>query len=232
MAAFRTGQFPFIRGLMTLSRRSVFAGMAVLVLLAGINCSGPQPLTKAIRASDEHAYVQRLNAANYDGRAAFFAWMADERRIDLASLETRDRSLGETRNPFDAYEDAAAVSRGAVIYKLHCARCHGEDARGRGPAALIDHPANDFHDFGNRFASTLHRGAPRRWFKSISEGYGDTLQYPDGPSRAMPAFGDKLAREQIWLVITYLQSLDAKAPRSATPSNSRPSSDSTPSGAS
>lgn len=212
--------------------RGVLAGIAVSFLLAGISCSGPQPLSIAIRATDEDAYVQRLNAANYNGRAAFFAWMADERRIDLAAIETRDRSLGETKNPFDAYQDAAAVSRGAVIYKLHCARCHGVDARGRGPAALVDHPANDFHDFGNRFASTLHRGAPRRWFKSISEGYGDTLQYPDGPSRAMPAFGDKLAREQIWLVITYLQSLDAKAPRSAPPSNSRPSTDSTTAGAS
>ena len=37
------------------------------------------------------------------------------------------------------------------------------------------------------------------------------LDYPTGPSQAMPAFGDVLAREQIWLVVTYLQSLDMYA---------------------
>jgi len=143
-------------------------------------------------------------------------WMAEERRQDVATLEERDRALSATRNPFDAHTDYDAVGRGAVLYKFHCARCHGDDARGRGPSALPDHPANDFHSFANRFASTIHRGAPRRWFKSISEGYGDTLDYPDGPSPAMPAFGDKLTREQIWLLITYLQSLDVYAPKAAS----------------
>ncbi len=65
--------------------------------------------------------------------------------------------------------------------------------------------------FGKRFAVTLHGGAPRAWFKKISEGFGAPVTYPTGPGTAMPAFKDVLAREQIWLVITYLQSLDAYA---------------------
>jgi mono/diheme cytochrome c family protein len=59
----------------------------------------------------------------------------------------------------------------------------------------------NFHRFGVRFAVTLHGGAPRKWFDRISNGVV-------GPP-AMPAFKDTLAREQIWLTVTYLQSLDA-----------------------
>ena len=177
-----------------------------MVALAG--CSGPQPLKMAINPADEQAYVAALNAANGDARAGFAAWMAAEHR---AADAAPDEALSETRNPFDAHKDAQAVSRGAVLYKLHCARCHGDDARGRGPSTLADFPATDFHTFGKRFAATLHRGAPRKWFHVIRDGSGDRVDYPDGPSTAMPPFGDKLAREQTWLLITYLQSLDMHA---------------------
>lgn len=80
---------------------------------------------------------------------------------------------------------------------------------------LATHPTKDFHAFGKRFAVTLHGGAPRAWFKKISEGYGETVNYPSGSGPAMPTFKDTLAREQIWLAITYLQSLDACAPHPA-----------------
>lgn len=72
-----------------------------------------------------------------------------------------------------------------------------------------DLPKMDFHSFGKRFAATLHRGAPRSWFKKINGGFTSKVVNADGSSNAMPAFGEVLAREQIWLAITYLQSLDA-----------------------
>jgi len=185
-----------------------------VAMLAGlVCCSGPQPLSLAIDPREEAAYVDQLNAVNGDASAAFLNWVAPQRGATATDMRIADEKLSTTRNPFDAHKDARAVGRGAVIYKLHCARCHGEDARGRGPSALQGHPANDFHSFGQRFASTLHRGAPRRWFRSITEGYGDEVEYPDGKSRAMPPFKEKLAREQIWLVIAYLQSLDMHAPK-------------------
>ena len=81
-----------------------------------------------------------------------------------------------------------------------CTRCHGEDVRGNGPDMLSDHPTKDFHAFGKRFAVTLHGGAPRSWFRKIVEGHGPEVEYPAGRSRVMPAFGDTLSREQIWLV--------------------------------
>jgi len=186
--------------------------MTVAALAGGItSCAGPQPLHVAIRPQDEAEYLSFANDADLDGRIAFARWMAGERGTTAQAVLDADRQLSETKNPFDAYHDPQAVSRGAVIFKVHCVRCHGADARGHGPATLADHPAGDFKSFGKRFAATLHRGAPRKWFRVIRDGTGDVVQYPDGPSPAMPPFGDTLAREQIWLVITYLQSLDAYA---------------------
>lgn len=200
---------------LTAHRRLVLrcAALAPFMVLAFVVacCSGPQPLSVAIKPADESAYVEKLNAAQSDGRSAWLALKAEQEKLSLAELRDRDAALAADRNPFDAYRDPGAVSRGAVIYKFHCARCHGEDGRGRGPSVLPNHPANDFHAPGQRFASTLHRGAPRRWFNSIMNGYGVMVDYPDGKSPAMPAFKERLSREQVWLVITYLQSLDMYA---------------------
>ena len=206
---------------MALSNSRVAAISSVVfatVCVAIGSCAGPQPLSVAINPEDEAAYLEVVNEANLNGRRAFANWMARERRIPRSEVLRRDAQLSRTRNPFDAYHDKQAVSRGAVIYKLHCARCHGDNARGHGPSVLPGHRANDFKTFGSRFAATLHRGAPRKWFRVISDGSGDEVQYPDEKTTAMPPFAEALAREQIWLVITYLQSLDMHAAQDGTES--------------
>jgi mono/diheme cytochrome c family protein len=179
-----------------------------------LSCAGPQPLSVAIDPQDESEYVAKLNKANADARAAYASWIAHARNSSPEQFLLSDADKSETRNPFDAHNDSQAVSRGAVMYKVHCARCHGDDARGLGPSVLPDHPATDFKTFGKRFAATVHRGAPRKWFRVIRDGSGDTVVYPDGEMTAMPPFGESLTREQIWLVITYLQSLDQHAEKS------------------
>jgi mono/diheme cytochrome c family protein len=189
--------------------------MVALILPASFlgSCAGPQPLNVAIIPQDETEYLAFANEANLNGRLAFSNWMSEERHMSPREVLRLDAELSSTRNPFDAYRDRQAVSRGAVIYEIHCLRCHGEDARGNGPSTLEAYPANDFKTFANRFAATIHRGAPRRWFRIIRDGSGDVVQYPDEKTTAMPPFGKTLAREQIWLVITYLQSLDIYADR-------------------
>lgn len=193
-------------------RRAVAVGMTVLWVAS---CAGPQPLHRAIDQSDEDAYVAYLNEVNGDAATAYTHWMAIERGTTAADILAEDKRVSVTRNPFDAHRDPRAVSRGAVLYKLHCVRCHGEDSRGQGPSTLKDHPATDFKTFGKRLAATLHRGAPKKWFRVIRDGSGDMVKYPDQETTAMPAFGNALTREQIWLVITYLQSLDIHASMSA-----------------
>ncbi len=211
------------RGLKPAARwsRLIARGCAVAVaLVALLSCAGPQPLNVAIRQADETTYLTYLDAAGADGRDAYVAWMAAQRDQTRAQVLADDARLSSTRNPFDAHDDPQAVSRGAVIYRFHCARCHGDDARGRGPSVLPNHPATDFKTFGKRLAATLHRGAPKKWFRVINEGSGDVVDYPDGESTAMPAFADELTREQIWLVITYLQSLDIHAEELDEPEHS------------
>lgn len=178
------------------------------------SCAGPQRLSHAIRDEDRVAYTEALNAANGDAQSAFARWMSEERGTGADQLIQEDTALSAVRNPFDAHRDAAAVSRGAVLYEIHCGRCHGEDASGGGPSSLPDYPATSFKTFGKRIGAALHRGAPKKWFRVIRDGSGELVDYPDGRTRAMPAFGEQFTNEQIWLVITYLQSLEMHAPRS------------------
>lgn len=180
-------------------------------VLAG--CAGPIALDRSIDPQHRREYEAVAGLDLKNQKAAWIAWRAGQQNISEEEARRADETMSTVKNPFDTRRDAEAVSRGAVIYEVNCARCHGIDARGKGPAVLPDHPCADFHSFGNRFAVTIHGGAPRTWFRKITSGYGEEVDYPSGRSSAMPAFGDTLAREQIWLVITYLQSLDMYAQR-------------------
>jgi mono/diheme cytochrome c family protein len=196
-------------------RRIGRSGTAIVgMLVFTSSCAGPQRLSRAIRDEDRALYTRALNAANGDARSAFTKWMAEERGTGTDELINSDAMLSAVRNPFDAHRDPVAVSRGAVIYEIHCGRCHGEIASGGGPSSLAEHPATSFKTLGKRIGATLHRGAPRKWFRVIRDGSGDIVEYPDGRTSAMPAFGQQLGNEQIWLVVTYLQSLEIHASRS------------------
>jgi len=192
------------------TRRPLAVGTLVLAFFTG--CAGPPSLDRAILPGHAAAYADALERRPGDAKRAFLAWRAEQRGTSLAEAVRRDAELTADRNPFDANRDRQAVSLGAVVYRNHCARCHGSSVDGRGPDVLPDHPCKDFHAFDKRFAVTLHRGAPRAWFHKIRDGHGPIVEYPDGPSTAMPAFGDTLSNEQIWLAVTYLQSLDMYVP--------------------
>jgi mono/diheme cytochrome c family protein len=188
---------------------------AIFLLSAGAavglfgSCRGPAALDAAIRPADEAAYFALASHADPSLREAFYQHQAESKGMTVEQARRADAAVSATRNPFHAGRDAAAVSRGAVIYRNQCARCHGFAAEGIGPDLPIYRPAMDFRRFGRRFSVTLHGGAPKKWFKVIADGV--TVPAEDNESGMpleMPAFGDVLAREQIWLVVTYLQSAD------------------------
>lgn len=186
-------------------------------LLAQCACNGPQRLSVAINPKDQHEYWRALEEFPASPRDAFYAIKARRTGRSVEGIARADAALSTARNPFDAYRDSRAVSQGAVIYEQHCLICHGETAEGRGPGMLVNLPKMNFRDFPHRFASTLHRGAPRAWFRKINDGYTSRIVDPDGSTNAMPPFKEVLAREQIWLAITYLQSLDAHATEQKEP---------------
>ena len=177
-------------------------------------CSGPQPLDRAIVPADEVASLGMFDGPDQTPREAFLQWRAGMLGISVAEAAKRDAAIGPRRNPFSARTDPSAVSCGAVIYRTECPDCHGPAADGTGPMMPGPLKEMDFHRFGMRFAIGLHNGAPKSWFRTIRDGAEADVRTDDGQTVtvAMPACGDRLAVEQIWLLVTYIQSRDLDLP--------------------
>ena len=89
---------------------------------------------------------------------------------------------GSQKSPYAG--NAWAVAEGKRLYQsMNCNGCHFQGGGGMGPA-LLD----------NRW---IYGGDPRSLYTTIVEGR------PNG----MPAFGGKLADQQIWQLVAYVQSL-------------------------
>jgi putative heme-binding domain-containing protein len=98
------------------------------------------------------------------------------------------------QNPFAG--DAKAAKAGEFEFRINCALCHGLGARGggRGPDLTP--------------AQRPHGKTDADLFRTISEGI---------PGTAMPANGTNgqgvgMTDEEIWQIITYLHSIEVKAP--------------------
>lgn len=196
------------------ARRAVALAGAPIVVLTVACCSGPQPLSRAVDPDDAAIYLGMFESAEQTPRDAFLAWRSEMLGITVEEAAARDAALGSRRNPFNARRDLSAVSRGAVIYSNECMDCHGPNADGTGPMMPGPLDSMDFHRFGMRFAVGLHNGAPKSWFRTLRDGASAEVELEDGTSAVveMPGYSDRLAVEQIWLLVTYLQSRDMDLP--------------------
>ncbi len=192
---------------LTKKRREKMWGWALALLVLG-GCSGPMAPSMAIRSEDQQEYVAAIDKLRGTPKEAFLHWRARQRGIAFEEAIMADAAL--RRNPFDE-SDGPSISLGAVIYTAHCRACHGSNAEGDGLYALSDHPPKDFRSFGARLQVAFSGGAPSEWFEKARHGDGPRVQYSEGETRAMPAFGEKLSNEQIWLVLNYLASSDRDA---------------------
>ena len=92
------------------------------------------------------------------------------------------------RNPYEG--DAAAAREGGRLYEqMNCADCHGYDLRGGMGPNLRDH-------------AWRYGGSPAEIYKTLWEGR------PQG----MPAWGRALPPEQIWKLVTYIESFHGTFP--------------------
>lgn len=99
-----------------------------------------------------------------------------------AGFPSRDRPLA-LKNPLQGNANARKI--GSQLYvSYNCIDCHGADGSGAMGPSLAD---GRWH-FG---------GTPGELFESIYQGR------PDG----MPAWGGRIANDQIWSLITYIQAL-------------------------
>lgn len=114
-------------------------------------------------------------------------------------LQNRGWTLGpdaETKqNPFTP--DQKTLTVGRAVYKQKCQRCHGPGGLGDGPDADPDATRMDLTD--PKRAGQNPDGVV---FYKVSNGRN---------SPKMPAFKEELTEEQIWMVVTYVQSLRRKS---------------------
>jgi mono/diheme cytochrome c family protein len=99
--------------------------------------------------------------------------------------------MGAPENPVAA--DEASVTRGAQLYSIHCAVCHGTTGEGNGPVApfLVSYkPANLISDI-------VQSKSDGSFFLTISEGL----------EGRMPALNENLTVSERWDVINFLRTL-------------------------
>lgn len=97
-------------------------------------------------------------------------------------------------NPVGATEES--IERGAGLYAIHCASCHGDGGMGDGPAGAVLDPAP------SPIARTSQMMGDNYLFWRVSEG-----GIPFNTS--MPAWKDTLDSQSRWDLINYVQALGA-----------------------
>ncbi|HEY1174129.1 MAG TPA: cytochrome c [Verrucomicrobiae bacterium] len=91
-------------------------------------------------------------------------------------------------------------TKGAELFTLTCAPCHGPKGEGNGPNAA---QLKDHWDFpikpGNLRAEQLRQGQEMPdWYRVVTQGITGT---------PMPTFAETLTEEQRWQIVAYLQQL-------------------------
>ncbi len=90
------------------------------------------------------------------------------------------------RNPYEG--DAIAIARGRELFsRYNCDGCHGDEAVGNFCPALNDGRWN-YGGSAVNIAESIRQGRPL----------------------GMPSFGDKIAGDDLWRLVAYIQSLEPK----------------------
>jgi putative heme-binding domain-containing protein len=103
----------------------------------------------------------------------------------------------EDKNPFAG--DAKAAKLGESQFRANCAFCHGLGARGGGRGPDLTR------------AQKRHGNSDAELFRTINEGVPGTAMPPNGATQQ----GVGMTEEEIWQVISYIRSVQAKAPAQA-----------------
>jgi len=98
-----------------------------------------------------------------------------------AADQTGSSQQGGTANPFAGNAEAAKTGR-QIFVDTGCYNCHGFEAKGGGIAPDL----------------TASKLDPQQMFRTVYDGRRGTL---------MPSWGKQLSSDEIWKVVTYLQSL-------------------------
>ena len=97
--------------------------------------------------------------------------------------------------------DPGAVTRGKAVFASNCARCHGPEGKGDGPdsdaaADLTDDLRTELNTEGVLFYKVWNGHAIQLRTQVFD----------------MPAFAEKLSRDEVWSVVEYLKVLRTPRP--------------------
>jgi cytochrome c oxidase cbb3-type subunit III len=94
-------------------------------------------------------------------------------------------------------ENAWGIAEGKRLYEsFNCVGCHAHGGGGMGPALMDD--------------KWIYGSHPANLFQSIVE----------GRANGMPAFVNKIADDQVWQIVAYVQAMSGHAPLAALPGRS------------
>jgi mono/diheme cytochrome c family protein len=101
--------------------------------------------------------------------------------------------MGAPTNPVAA--DAASVTRGAQLFAIHCAMCHGAAADGNGPVGVLLQPIRP----ANLTLPVVQNKSDGALFLTITLGI----------EGRMPALNENLLVRERWDVVNFLRTLAA-----------------------
>jgi mono/diheme cytochrome c family protein len=101
----------------------------------------------------------------------------------------------DEKNPLTITADT--LEQGRRLFRQNCSRCHGPQGKGDGSDAT---PAHRHH-----MDLTRPEGAKENPDGVVFHKIANGRQRP-----RMPAFKDRLTRDQLWTLVAYVQSLRAK----------------------
>ncbi len=168
-----------------------------LVTLAGAGCTDAPPLRRPALDAPAEAKV----ALGED----WFAARAQTLGLTLEAAKARDRAIARDRPPAGRFWDEQLALQSASVWRLVCNECH-PGRRGIGSALEIP-------------PSPPGWGEGQGQFFGRSRSYGDVydtiargVSQPGGAT-AMPAFEGRLAHEQIWGMIRFLEHASSQGGR-------------------
>ena len=99
------------------------------------------------------------------------------------------------KNPVES--NAASIAAGKAAFQKNCRFCHGADAKGNGPMAPEGtHPSNLIDD---------------KWDRGSTDGeIFLVIRDGAGPKFEMKGYKSKMAETDIWNVVNYIRSVQAK----------------------
>jgi putative heme-binding domain-containing protein len=114
--------------------------------------------------------------------------------LTIAAMVSSAASAADDRNPYAG--DAKAAKAGEYEFRINCALCHGLGAHGGGRGPDLTR------------AQKKHAHSDAELFQVISNGLPGTVM----PANGTNGQGVGMTDEEIWQIITYIRSVEVKAP--------------------